>query len=125
MALYFIGENDYHRIYYESIIDSFLGAIKPDDSSKKQEKGLAGLYLASQMIAHYASEANRCKISILVTEYLIILHSAPKIKSKFVSCIIAIFLVCQPGNCNNAIFFRSAPFPPYIGIRRLERLKLM
>lgn len=71
-ALYFIGENDYHRIFYESIIDSFLNAIKPDDSSKKQEKELAGLYLASQMIAHYASEANRCKISILATEYLII-----------------------------------------------------
>lgn len=37
-ALYFIGENNYHSIFYESIINSFLDAIKPGDSNKKQEK---------------------------------------------------------------------------------------
>lgn len=71
-ALYFIGENNYHSIFYESIINSFLDAIKPGDSNKKQEKSLAGLFLASQMIAHYASESKQNKISIMVTEYLII-----------------------------------------------------
>lgn len=71
-ALYFIGESDYHNEYFEGIIDWYLTQLDEEDNSKQRKKKLAGLYLASQMIAQYAAEANVYKNSIMVSEYLII-----------------------------------------------------
>lgn len=71
-ALYFIDESDYHNKHFESIIDGFIDSINCDGKAKNQEKRLAGLYLASQMIAHYAAESKIYKIAIMVTEYLLI-----------------------------------------------------
>jgi len=71
-ALYFIGEGGYHRQYFEYIVDSFLDSIKLDDNLKSQEKRLAGVFLATQMIAQYAEGVQIYKIAIMVTEYLII-----------------------------------------------------
>lgn len=71
-ALYFIDECDYHKRHFESIINDFLDSFDCDGKAKDQEKRLAGLYLASQMIAHYAAESKIYKISVMVTEYLLI-----------------------------------------------------
>lgn len=71
-ALYFIGEGDYRREYYEQIIDMFISQLKDDDSNKNRKKKLASVHLASQMIAQYAAEAGIYKIGIMVSEYLII-----------------------------------------------------
>ena len=71
-ALYFVGESDYHNEYFEGIIDWYLSQLDEKDNSKQSKKMLAGLYLASQMIAQYAAEANVYKNSIMVSEYLII-----------------------------------------------------
>ena len=71
-ALYFVDEGDYHNKHFESIIDGFLDSINYRGNAKSQEKKLAGLYLASQMIAHYAAESRIFKIAIMVTEYLLI-----------------------------------------------------
>lgn len=71
-ALYFIGDGDYHREYFEQIINGFFALIKAGDSSKECKKKLASVYLASQMIAQYAAEARIYKIAIAVSEYLII-----------------------------------------------------
>lgn len=71
-ALYFIDEGEYHNIHFESIIDSYLASINCSGNAKSQEKQLASLYLASQMIAHYAAEVKIYKIAIMVSEYLLI-----------------------------------------------------
>lgn len=71
-ALYFIGESDYHNEYFEGIIDLYLTQLDDKDNHKQRKKKLAGLYLASQMIAQYAAEANVYKNSIMISEYLII-----------------------------------------------------
>ena len=71
-ALYFIGESDYHNEYFEDIIDLYLTKLDDKDRPKQRKKKLAGLYLASQMIAQYAAKAGIYKISIMVSEYLII-----------------------------------------------------
>lgn len=71
-ALYFIGESDYHNEYFEGIIDSYLAQLDDKDNPKQRKKKLAGLYLASQMIAQYAAEAGVYKIGVMVSEYLII-----------------------------------------------------
>lgn len=71
-ALYFVEEGDYPNRYFEQIINGILDAAPWDDSGKKLEKQLAGLYLASQMIAHYAAEASLFKIAVMVSEYLLL-----------------------------------------------------
>lgn len=71
-ALYFVEEGDYPNRYFEQIINGILDAAPWDDSGKKLEKQLAGLYLVSQMIAHYAAEANLFKIAVMVSEYLLL-----------------------------------------------------
>lgn len=71
-ALYFIGDGDYRREYYEEIINDFLASLKENDSVKEKKKKLAGAFLASQMIAQYAADIKVYKIAIMVTEYLII-----------------------------------------------------
>lgn len=71
-ALYFVDEGDYHSKHFESIIDGYLDSIDCTGSKKEQEKRFASLYLASQMVAHYAAEAEIYKIAIMVTEYLLI-----------------------------------------------------
>lgn len=71
-ALYFVDEGDYPNRYFEHIIDGVLDTTFWEDGGKKLDKQLAGLYLASQMIAHYAAEAGLFKISIMVFEYLLI-----------------------------------------------------
>lgn len=71
-ALYFVEEGDYPNRYFEQIINGILDAVPWEDSGKKLEKQLAGLYLASQMIAHYAAEARLFKIAVMVSEYLLI-----------------------------------------------------
>lgn len=71
-ALYFIGDGDYHRGYFEQIINSFFASLMEENSAKERKKKLASVYLASQMIAQYAAEARIYKIAIAVSEYLII-----------------------------------------------------
>lgn len=71
-ALYFIDESDYHKKHFENIVDDFLDSLDCGGKAKNQEKKLAGLYLASQMIAHYAAESKIYKIAVMVTEYLLI-----------------------------------------------------
>lgn len=71
-ALYFIDESDYHKKHFENIVDDFLDSLDCEGKAKNQEKKLAGLYLASQMIAHYAAESKIYKIAVMVTEYLLI-----------------------------------------------------
>lgn len=71
-ALYFIGERDYNNEYFEGIIDLYLSQLDDNDNSKQRKKKLAGIYLASQMIAQYAAEANVYKHSIMISEYIII-----------------------------------------------------
>lgn len=70
-ALYFIGEGDYKREYYEKIVDSLIGNLK-DSGKKRVDKICATLYLASQMICQYAYDNGNNKISIMVSEYVII-----------------------------------------------------
>lgn len=71
-ALYFVGDGDYHREYFEQIINGFFALLKESDSIKERKKKLASAFLASQMIAQYAAEAKIYKIAIAVSEYLII-----------------------------------------------------
>ena len=71
-ALYFIDESDYHNEYFEYIIDDYLSQLKDADTLKDRRKKLSGLYMACQMIAQYAAEAEDYKIGIMVSEYLII-----------------------------------------------------
>lgn len=71
-ALYFVGDGDYHREYFEKIISSYFVLLKAEDSAKERKKKLASVFLASQMIAQYAAEVEKFKISIAVSEYLII-----------------------------------------------------
>ena len=70
-ALYFIGEGDYKREYYEKIVDSLIANLE-DSKKKKFDKICATLYLASQMICQYAYDNGNNKISIMVSEYVII-----------------------------------------------------
>ncbi len=70
-ALYFIGEGDYKREYYEKIVDSLIANLE-DSKKKKFDKICATLYLASQMICQYAYVNGNNKISIMVSEYVII-----------------------------------------------------
>lgn len=71
-ALYYIGEGDYPKKYYEQLIDEFLQKLAPSDSVRERKKKLSAIFLASQMVAHYAAEAHMYKIAIMVSEYLII-----------------------------------------------------
>ena len=71
-ALYFIGEADYRNHYFEEIIDQYIAQFDIADSTKLFKKKIAGLYLASQMIAQYAEKEHIYKIGIMVSEYLII-----------------------------------------------------
>ena len=80
-ALYFIEELDYRNDYFEIIIDCYIQKITElpklsrgnnNTIKKKFHKESSSLFLASQMIAYYASSVKRYKISIMVSEYLII-----------------------------------------------------
>lgn len=71
-ALYFIEESDYPNKYFEQIIDLYIDQLSEKDSAKERKKKISGLYLAAQMVAQYAAEANIYKISIRVSEYLTI-----------------------------------------------------
>lgn len=70
-ALYFIDEGDYKREYYEKIVDSLIASLK-NANRKKFDKTCAALYLASQMICQYAFDNGNNKISIMVSEYVVI-----------------------------------------------------
>lgn len=71
-ALYYIGDGDYPTKYYEHIIDEFLKKMDPNDSTKERKKKQSATLLASQMVAQYAAESRIYKISIMVSEYLVI-----------------------------------------------------
>lgn len=71
-ALYFIGEGDYRNEFFEQIIDGYQSELHAEDTPRQRDKKLAGLYLATQMIAQYAADTQIYKIAIMVTEYLII-----------------------------------------------------
>lgn len=81
-ALYFIGEPDYKKVYFEHIIDVYIkkiqnymkdkGSIKRAD--KQFSKLMSGLYLATQMIAQYAANAKYYKVAVMISEYLIICY---------------------------------------------------
>ena len=72
-ALYFIGEGDYKREYYEKIVNSLMAKIQEaDNKAKKMDKACAALYLASQMICQYAHDNGNDKIAIMVSEYVVI-----------------------------------------------------
>lgn len=71
-ALYFIGERDYRKEYYEQIVEMLISQLNDKDSAKLRKKKLCSVHLACQMIATYAEEAGFFKIGIMVSEYLII-----------------------------------------------------
>lgn len=78
-ALYFIGERDYKKVFYEHIIDYYFDRISRIDKhttiatkNKSITKILNSLFLASQMIVQYACSAKHYKIGINVNEYLLI-----------------------------------------------------
>lgn len=79
-ALYFVGEPDYKNIYFEYIVDSYIGKMQryidkkglPKCSDKQFRKIISGLYLATQMIAQYAAKEKCYKIAVMVSEYLLI-----------------------------------------------------
>lgn len=79
-ALYFVGETDYKNIFFEQIVDAYMNQIQDclnkknstKQVSKQFEKLMYGLYMATQMVAQYAANIKCYKISIMVSEYLII-----------------------------------------------------
>ena len=71
-ALYFIGEGDYKNDFFEKIIDQYIRNFEECSSSKKFDREASSMYMASQMIAQYAADSKNYKISIMVSEYLII-----------------------------------------------------
>lgn len=79
-ALYFVGESDYKKIYFEHIIDTYMDKIQKyiNEKASKVRTGkqlsklISGLHLATQMIAQYAAAAKCYKIAIMVSEYLLI-----------------------------------------------------
>jgi len=79
-ALYFVEEPDYKNYYFEQIIDSYIiqisELIKEESSSsrirRQFRKDVASLFMATQMIAQYASNVKRYKIGVMVSEYLLI-----------------------------------------------------
>ena len=78
-ALYFIGERDYKKVFYEHVIDYYLDRISQiykksavTTKNKSTTKALSSLFLASQMIVHYACSAEHYRIGINVNEYLLI-----------------------------------------------------
>lgn len=80
-ALYFVGEPDYKKVYFEHIIDTYIKKLQEYKNVKKTNridkqfnKLMSGLYLATQMIAQYAADAKCYKIAVMVTEYLIMCY---------------------------------------------------
>lgn len=71
-ALYLVDENEYKTDYYERIIDYYIHKIIEDKAVKKKNKIISSMYLISQMIAQYAAEYSHYKISIMISEYLMI-----------------------------------------------------
>ena len=71
-ALYFIEESDYKNIYFEKIVNRYLEQLALCDSKKKIDKCASSLYMASQMIAQYAGEVQKYKISIMASEYVLV-----------------------------------------------------
>lgn len=70
-ALYFVEERDYKPQYYERIIDSYIDSMSKE-KGKNYYKIAASFLLATQMVAQYAANAKKYKISVMVTEYAII-----------------------------------------------------
>lgn len=72
-ALYFLGEGEYKRGYYEQIVDSIIEKIKEAGGNKKKfNKACSTLYLASQMICQFACDEGIVKTAIMVSEYVVI-----------------------------------------------------
>lgn len=78
-ALYFIGERDYKKVFYEHVIDYYFDRVSQINKdavvaikNKSIMKALSSLFLASQMIVHYACSAEHYRIGINVNEYLLI-----------------------------------------------------
>lgn len=72
-ALYFIGEGDYKKLYYEQIVDSIIAKVKEAGNNRKKfNKACSTLYLASQMICDYAIKEGIYKIAIDISEFVII-----------------------------------------------------
>lgn len=72
-ALYFVGEGEFKKRYYEEIIDSIIDKIKDTGNNKKKfDKACSTLYLVSQMICQFAYDEGIIKIAIKVSEYVII-----------------------------------------------------
>ena len=71
-ALYFVGESDYKRQYYESVIDSLISNIRKAHTGKQSTKAMACLHMASVMMSQYASDSGVNKIAIMISEYTII-----------------------------------------------------
>lgn len=71
-ALYFVGESDYKKQYYEKIVDELLEQVESTNKLKEQNKLLVSLYMACEMMCQYASDNGVNKISIMISEYLLI-----------------------------------------------------
>ena len=82
-ALYYIGESDYRNSYFERIIDQYISQFNMTDSTKQFKKKIAGLNLATRMIAQYADEEQIYKIGIMVSEYLIIRYWKYMLENQF------------------------------------------
>lgn len=74
-ALYFVEESDYASKFYEMIIDDHIERLTKslcNKKNKESKKIISSLILSTQMIAYYSAEHDRYKISIMVTEYVLI-----------------------------------------------------
>ena len=82
-ALCYVEESDYRRVYYERLIDNYLSELDEKTSKRKREKILSGVFLATQMIAYYATNCGKYRIGIMVSEYLIIRYWKYLLKHKY------------------------------------------
>ena len=72
-ALYFMDNDDYNNVYFEKVIDKIIMSFCDSESStNKRKKGMTTLYMASQMIAQYAADADFSNRAISVTEYAVL-----------------------------------------------------
>ena len=71
-ALYFVGESDYKKEYYEKIIDTLISNIQGASTGKALTKAMACLHMACGMMCQYASNDDVNKVAVMICEYAII-----------------------------------------------------
>lgn len=71
-ALYYVDESEYRNEYYENIINALIDQLDKNDNVRNRERKLTALHMATQMMASYSADSKVFKISIMISEYLII-----------------------------------------------------